>query len=434
LLVAAALASALVPAQTPPDLNTVIERLDRLEQQNRELTDEIRRLRSELERARTPETPEAAPLAERVAVNEQRIDDQAQTKVEASQKYPLRLTGMFLFNSYINSEYAGTADYPTVASLTESRRAAGAYLRQSILGLEYQGPRTLGGGKVSGSLYMDFYAGTGTALNQLLRIRTGTFQVDWDRTTIAFAQDKPIFSPRNPDSLAQVGVSPLTGAGNPWLWQPQFRIEQRFRFGEQTGLRAQVGLFQTNENAATLPARFADTLERSRPGLEGRFEFKYRGLELAPGFHVSTTHVAGTSLPSNALSIDWLFRPLEKLEFTGLFYGGANLANLGTLRQGFTVFGPRDAIAVRTRGGWAQLSWLPTGRLSFHLMHGQNDDHDSDLRFGGIGKNLLFGGNVMYRLAPNVIAAFEGTQVRTTYINTGVRTNNHYDLAIAYLF
>src|SRR5689334_12136976 len=107
LLVAAALAPALVPAQTPPDLNTVIERLDRLEQQNRELTDEIRRLRSELERARTPETPEAAPLAERVAVNEQRIDDQAQTKVEASQKYPLRLTGMFLFNSYINSEYGG---------------------------------------------------------------------------------------------------------------------------------------------------------------------------------------------------------------------------------------------------------------------------------------------------------------------------------------
>jgi hypothetical protein len=53
---------------------------------------------------------------------------------------------------------------------------------------------------------------------------------------------------------------------------------------------------------------------------------------------------------------------------------------------------------------------------------------------GSIGKNLLFGGNAYFRLAPNVLMGIEASQVRTTYIGQGVRINNHYDLALAYLF
>jgi hypothetical protein len=40
----------------------------------------------------------------------------------------------------------------------------------------------------------------------------------------------------------------------------------------------------------------------------------------------------------------------------------------------------------------------------------------------------------MYRLAPNVMVSLEGAQVRTDIIGTGTRINNHYDLAVAYLF
>ena len=243
-----------------------------------------------------------------------------------------------------------------------------------------------------------------------------------------------MFSIRDPVSLAQVGISPLTGAGNPWLWQPQVKVERRFSFGEDFGLSAQVGVLQTNEQAANVPQEFASTLARARPALEGRFEFRLRNLELAPGFHFSSTHVAGTSVPSNAFSLDWLYTPWNGVQFTGLAFSGANLANLGTLRQGFTVLGHGRAIAVRTRGGWGQLALTPTNRLSFHLMAGQQDDNNSDLRFGGIGKNQAYAANIMYRLAPSVILALEAGQVRTTYIPGPVRRNNHYDLAIGYLF
>jgi hypothetical protein len=293
---------------------------------------------------------------------------------------------------------------------------------------------SVAGARLSGSVYGDFFQGSSSTLNHLFRIRTAAIALDWKNTTLLAGQQKPIFSPRDPTSFAQVGVSPLTNAGNPWLWQPQVRVEQRFTLGEESQIRAQVGVLQTNELAANLPAAFAPTLERARPALEGRFEFKFGNLEIAPGFHVSTTHVAGTSVPSNALSFDWFYAPWSKLQFTGLLFGGENIANLGTLRQGFTIRGPGDVIPIGSRGGWAQVALLPTNRLSFHFMGGQHDDRNRDLTSGGIGKNQSYAGNVMYRLAPNVILAWETSRVITSYIGGPTRRNTHHDLALAYLF
>jgi hypothetical protein len=341
---------------------------------------------------------------------------------------------MVLMNAYMNTAFSGGSENPTVAAQASGPRMSGATVRQSLVGLEFDGGEVFAGGRLSGSLQMDFFAGSSSILNHVFRIRTTAAQIDWARTTVMVGQQKPIFSPRDPTSLAQVGVSPMTGAGNPWLWLPQVRVDQRFRFGESAGLRAQIGVVQTNETAANLPGSFAPTLARARPALEGRFEFRHGNLELAPGFHLSTTHVAGTSVPSNAVSIDWGFRPWPVVEFTGLAFTGANIANLGTLRQGFTILGPRDAIAIRTRGGWAQVALHPASRISLNLIAGQQDDNDSDLRFNGIGKNQAYAANIMYRLGTNVIVALEGAQVRTSYLRGPVRLNNHYDLAVAYLF
>jgi hypothetical protein len=427
-----------VCGQSETDMKAVLERLDRLERQNRELMQEVRALRSELAAARPPEqpspAPEATPVPERVTVAERRIEEHAESKVESGQKLPIRLTGMVLFNAFLNGRFSGTDEYPRVAALNQGNRFSGAMLRQSIIGLEFNGGQTIGGGRLSGSLFMDFFAGSQNTLNHTFRIRTASAQIDWSRTTLLVGQEKPIFSQRDPTSLAMVGVSPMTASGNPWFWQPQVRLEQRFTLGEETGLRAQVGILQTNENAANIPAAFASTLARARPALEGRFELRHRKLEIAPGFHFSTTHVAGTTVPANAFSVDWRYAPLNSVRFTGLAYGGANLASLGTLRQGFTILGPGDAIAIRTRGGWAQLELIPATRLSFHLIAGQNDDNDSDLRFGGIGKNQTYAANVMYRLGQNFMVAFEGSRVRTSYLPGPVRRNTHYDLAFAYLF
>jgi len=434
-----------VSAQTSPEIAGILQRLDRLEQENRALTDEVRSLRAELAAARGPAASApaeaAAPKAsvdERLEIQEQRTAELAQTKVEASERFPIRLTGMALFNSFLDSRQNGGRDYPTVASAPGPGRA-GATLHQTIVGLDYRGPVTLWGGAVHGSVYMDFFTGS-TAFDQYIRLRTGSLQIDWKTRSIVAGIEKPIFNPREPSSLAQVGVSPLTGTGNLWLWIPQVRFEQDFSVGPSNGMRAQVGVVQTREvspyDASAPPGGVAP----SRPGLEGRFEVFHkfddeRRLEIAPGFHFSSTHANGFSIPSNLFSVDWFLNPWQKLEFTGAFYSGQNVANLGTggINQGYAVYN-RFAYAVTSRGGWGQFTVHTVKRLDLHLFTGQMDDNNTRLGTGGIGKNLMVGVNFFYRLAPNVVLAPEISQLRTVYIGQGTRINNHYDLALAYYF
>ena len=423
-----------------PDIQKVLDRLQQLEEQNRQIVEEIRALRSELLENKTPNATDApAPsLSERLDVQESRTAELAQSKVESSQRFPVSLTGMLLFNAFSNGRYSGTAENPTAAALNRGSASSSATLRQTVLGLKFTGPDLPGGGKASGSFYMDFFAGTASPFNNLLHIRIATIDLKWKNTTISLGQDKPIISPREPTSLAQVGVSPLTAAGNLWDWQPQARIEQRIPLGESAGFTAQGAVYQTSESyPGTLPAIYSGTLERARPGYEGRFEFfagnGARRIEIAPGFHASTTHVAGASVDSRIVSLDWLARPFSKIEFTGEFFHGQNVSPLGA-RQGFNILASDAVIPVHSQGEWGQLSYFATSRLSFHAYAGEQSDRARDLAAGSVQRNFVYAGNFLYKLAPNVIAAFEASQARTQYLGSTMRMNSHYDLALAYLF
>jgi hypothetical protein len=426
-------------AQSGPDLQRILERLDRLEKQNQELTSEIRELRQQLDAAQAPaaaETPPATPpAAERLDVLETRTEDLAQTRVETSQRMPVSLTGMLLFNAFHNGGFGGSGEVPVTAQLNEGPASTSATLRQTVIGLKFYGPRLPGGGKASGSAYFDFWGGSSSPNNNLFRVRLATIDLAWKNFTITAGQDKPIVSPREPMSLAQVGLAPLTGAGNLWDWQPQIRVERRFG-SDTAGLRAQAGIYETSEVApSTAPAV---TLERQRPGYEARFLF-YRGgesrrIEFAPGMHFSTSHVNGQSIESRLLTLDWLIKPSRFFDISGAWFRGTNDAGLGAIRQGFTVLPDGRIIPVHATGGWAQLSLFPTSRVSFHFFGGEEEDRAADLVSNSVRRNLSYAGNIVYKLAPNILAAFEASQTRTDYISSGLRRNNHYDLALAYLF
>jgi hypothetical protein len=444
----------LLAAQEKSEFQQILERLDRLEQENRDLAAEVRSLRAELAAAKpdpqaeeataAPATLAQAPPAqptieERVAVQERRIEEQAQSKVEASQKFPISLTGMVLFNGFLNGKANNGQEDPTTASLSGATSNGGATLSQSVLGLLFQGPRIFGGGQINGNLYMDFFGGTTSSLNHLIRLRVASVEFNWAHTSLMVGQEKPIIAPREPNSLAQVGVSPLTGSGNLWLWSPQVRLEQRFSFGDQAGLRAQVGVYETSEPAsATRLAEYASSVSPDRPGIEGRFEFwkqfsKGARIEIAPGFHESSTHVAGTAVGSSLATVDWLIQPVSKLQLTGMFFTGQNDAGVGGIRQGFSIFGDQP-VGIGTSGGWAQFSILATQRLSFNLYGGQESDSPRDLLNGDIARNLTYAGNIIYRLGPNVLLGLEASQLRTNYFHLPRLFNDHYDLAVAYLF
>jgi len=438
----------------------VITRLDRLEKDNQALTEEIRALRSELavalhlpsqpapaqtESANTVPAPASDVADESRSVEENRIAELAQTKVEASQKFPIRLTGMVLANAYTNGRYNNQADNPTIASLNSGALAGGATLRQSIVGLMFHGPEAFAGAKVSGSIYFDFFGGSTSSLNHMLRLRTADIALGWTNTSLSLGQQKPLIAPRDPDSLAQVGVSPLTGAGNLWLWQPQFRVEHRIALGSDAGLTAQIAGIQTSLlNLATdpdsyTPATPVGQVENSTPGAEARLMLWRRWgetgrFEIAGGFHANHNHVVRFSLPTNVYTLDWFFRPFNKVEFSGTYFHGRNVAILGGLQPGYSILPGHIWLSVRSNGGWAQLRVPLTPRLALDFYGGQQDDVNADLLPGSIGKNQAYFANAMYRIAPNVLVSLEAGQVRTSYIQLGNRLNDHYDLGLAYLF
>jgi hypothetical protein len=191
ILQALTLALAALPAlpQGQKDLQPILERLDRLERENDALRQELRSLREELRAAAIPD------MEDRVAVEERRTSEQAQTKVESSQRFPIRLTGMALVNTFINSKQNGGVDYPTIAYLGRGNTTAGTGLHQTVLGLNYDGSQTLWGGTISGSLYMDFFGGSSLPNGELMRLRTASISLDWGSRTLMIGQDKPIFSP-----------------------------------------------------------------------------------------------------------------------------------------------------------------------------------------------------------------------------------------------
>jgi hypothetical protein len=443
--------SAVAPAQTAPQVDQILNRLDQLEKDNQALLEEVRALRQEISgmRAQPAQAGPEQAAGEKQAVDENRIDELAQTKVEASEKFPIRITGMALFNASLNGRFNGDMENPLVASSTPGQMTGDGTLRQSTLGLLFNGPQTFWNGRISGSVYVDFFGGSTSTLDHLVRLRTAGINIDWKNTSVLFGQDKPIISPRDPNSLAQVGYSPLSGAGNLWLWQPQVRVEQRFPLGDNSGLRLQAGVVETSsldypsDQYLYMQTAASQQQEYSRPGAEGRLEFWHRWnsgttsdsdrVEIAAGYHFNQNRIIETLVPTEIYSFDWFLRPIPRIEFSGMYFHGQNVGTLGALPQGFMIYDD-DVNAVHSQGGWAQIRVPITSRLAWDVYGGQEADRTSDLMWGYINKNQGYFSNLMYRIAPNVLVSLEGGQVRTTYLGMGNRLNDHYDLGLAYLF
>lgn len=419
-----------------PEWDNVTARLDQLERENQRLKHDLDALRKQISEMRAAAPP--LQLEEKLDVQAQRIEEQAQTKVEAAQRFPLKLSGLVLMNTYLYTGRTGGEELPLVGRLGGSQRNGGGTLRQSQIAISYSGSKGVLGAQISGRLQLDFFGGTLNIQNHLARVRTAAIGMNWANRSLTFAVDKPILSPREPASFSQLGLSPLANSGNLWLWQPQVRYEERISFTDRTGMVARVGVYQTNETLTPVPAAVA--LSRSRPAAQGRLELFHitsgeRRLELAAGFHRSESLLAGTSVASYAGSVDWLVPLAPRLDWTGFAFTGQNLAGLGIagLRQGIT-FRQNNPLAVHSRGGWTQTALQITNRWKFHLLGGIHDDRNRDLPVDGIGRNLSYGGNFHFLLAPNLILSLEALQIRTNYVQSGLRLINRYDIAIGYLF
>ncbi|MFL6352184.1 MAG: hypothetical protein ACJ74Z_10085 [Bryobacteraceae bacterium] len=435
-------------------MRRILDRLDALERQNQALLNEVHMLREEMKGSRNATVSQSEALSqtdatsqtgavaqkqtleERLEVSEQRIKEQAQTKVESSQRFPVTLNGMLLFDAFLSSRQPvlyGQAD-----GSTEYGSNGGATLRQSIIGLDFRGPHLPGNGRVHGSLSMDFFAQNSTNDN-IFRIRTGVLSMDWTRRSLVVGQDKSLIAPLQPTSFARVGIPPLSGAGNLWLWRPQIRYEERIPISTNNQAILQLGLVQTDEtySVAYLPTDVP--LETSRPAIQARAEFRHQWQDesrfaVGLGFHSSQSHILGRSINSRVASGDILFKPLRQFEFTGTLFHGQNFANIGGGPPGITITDQYVPIPIHGTGGWVQLAFPVTNRLTFDVYGGRQLNDAQDLVSPAILRTFTYAGNVLYHLSPNVILGMEASQERLEYLNLHQRLTNRYDASVAYLF
>src|SRR5579871_4723772 len=288
-------------------LDNIMQQLSHLQEENQKLNQQLEELRRQVVELKAASAPEH--VDEKVNILDQRVADLDASKVEAGGHFPVKLTGVVLMNSFLYSGKTGGAELPLAAVAGATQRSAGATFRNTEIGFLYSGSTAILGGQVAGELNLDFFGGSLNSQNNLARIRTANISLNWARRSLTFALDKPIFSPRNPDSLSQLGVPALANSGNLWLSQPQLRYEERMQFNASTGLQARLGVYETNDTLTGLPGTVR--VSPARPAFQGRFEFFHdfgggRRLELAPGFHVSRSLAAGMGAASYAASLDWL--------------------------------------------------------------------------------------------------------------------------------
>ena len=193
-------------------------------------------------------------IRERQAIQESQIATHEQTKVESESRYPVKITGLLLLNSFVNTSAVDMAATPTLA--LPGSGSTGASVRQTILGLDAHGPNLFGarsyadlrvdfdGSPASGSstTYSGYYSNT-----TLLRLRTAHAGLQWPHTEAYFSLDHPIFNPDTPTSLTAVAEPALAWSGNLWTWNPQVGVTQDLGFAGSHDLRLQAALVDVGD-------------------------------------------------------------------------------------------------------------------------------------------------------------------------------------------
>jgi hypothetical protein len=410
-------------------------------------------------------------LRERQAMQESQIATHEQTKVESESKYPVKISGLLLFNGFVNTRQVDMAATPTVALLGTG--STGASVRQTILGFDAQGPHLFGASSYA-DLRVDFDGSTGTGNSALvysgyyntsvaiLRLRTAHAGLQWQHTDAYFSMDRPIFSPDAPTSLAAVAEPALAWSGNLWTWNPQVGITRDVGFADSYNLRLQGGLIDVGDAplsvasaAAAMSVIIPTGAEQSRwPGEEARIAVL--GAKSEEGSHIGiggyfAPHLSplGTRYNAWASTLDTKVLLPGHFVFTGTSYRGASLGGLGggaykdfgyqvgTTSNGY-YFRPFDDV-----GGWAQLKEKLSERVEFNTAFGVDNIFSGELRhfavpggtmYQNLGRNRTYTGNVIYSPSASLLLSLEYRHLESTPIIGVPAESNIIGVAAGYKF
>lgn len=416
---------------------------------------------------------EIQDIRERQAIQETQIATHEQTKLESESKYPVKITGLLLFNGFVNTNAVDIPATPTVA--IPGSGSTGATLRQTVLGFDAHGPHLFGAHSYA-DLRVDFdgspqyggpagiYTGYYNSGTTLLRLRTAHAGLQWDHTEAYFSFDRPIVSPDSPSSLTAVAVPALAWSGNLWTWNPQLGVTHNLAFVGSHDLRLQAALIDVGDApitsvvpSMTTPAVMPpSTAEQSRwPGVEAHIAM------LGSKTHEDGNHLGiggyfaphltqfGKRFDSWAGTLDARLVLPARLEFSGSAYRGLGLGGLGA--GGYKDFVYRtdpDTNRYYVRplddiGGWAQLKEKFSEHIELNAAFGMDNVFAGQLRryaipggtvYQNLARNRTYTGNVIYSPTAYLLFSLEYRHLDSSPVLGSTIGANVIGLAAGYKF
>jgi hypothetical protein len=404
-------------------------------------------------------------LQERQQTIEAQVKQHDQTKVESSSKYPLHVTGLILFNSFVNRGSVDNIDLPEAAlssqNNTTGNGSAGATFRQTILGLQGYGPR-IAGARTSADINLDFFGGLAYSSYATsagtVRMRTASINLDWTHDLVQAGLTAPLISPLSPTSYAMVAEPALAGAGNLWTWAPQLRYAHQILLPSGRELQLEFGLwdpptagYSTNELF-----RVPSPGEASKqPGYESRVSYGTfageRPFQIGlSGYYSRQSYPGNQRVDSWAATTDWRLPLGSRLEVSGEGYRGKALGGLGGGVYKDVLFGIYAATGqnayrgLNAIGGWTQLKSRITQSLEANASIGLDDGYAEDfhefifpptvtptqLR----ARNKMVFGNLIFRPKTYLILSPEYRRIWTWPIYGTVNTADIFTLSAGYQF
>jgi archaellum component FlaC len=399
-----------------------------------------------------------ADLKDQDDVLQSEIAVHEQTKLESSSKYPLKVTGLLLFSSFLNNGEVDSIDDPVlavrrVAAGTNGSLAATA--RQSILGLEATGP-SLWNAKSSADFSIDFFGGLAysdySTSAGIVRLRTAHARLDWPLHAAVAEIDTPIISPLSPTSFVGVGEPALAWSGNLWAWSPQLAFENQFLFGRS---KVHYDFALIDPSAAGPPTSYGlrqpDAAEQSRqPGYEFHAGYSLplggHTLEVGGSGYYSRQAYSGTQhVDSWAGTTDWMVPLSQRLELSGEFYRGRAIGGLGGgAFKDISSFGNIPTVhGVDAAGGWAQMKLRFPASLEANFAFGQDSAFANDLYYdesatsnpySSLARNRAATGNIVFRPKTYLLFSTEFRYLQSWPISGPVSTAPIIGFAAGYLF
>lgn len=425
---------------------------------------------------KTQESPadDTQDVRERQAMQQSQIATLDQAKVESASKYPVRISGLILFNGFANTSAVDIASTPTIA--VGGAGSTGASVRQTMLGIEATGPHLFGArsyadlevdfeGNTQGSSSTGAYTGYYSGSDALLRLRTAHAGLEWQHTDAYFSLDRPIISPDSPSSLVATATPALAWSGNLWTWNPQLGITHDVSLGSAQSLRVQGALIDAGDAPVTplaLPVSNPGVVlptpaEQSRwPGLEARIAWlgstdqeKATHFGIGGYFAPHIVPVVNRRFDAWAVTADARLHLPGRLYFTSSAYRGLGLGGLGG--GAFKDFMTRPNASMTsyyTRpledvGGWAELKERVSTRLELNAAFGMDNAFAKDVRpyaaytagsYFNLARNRTYTGNVIYSPSSYLLFSLEYRYLDSSTVTGPSTRANVIGVAAGYKF